>query len=128
MARVNLSIDVPDLDAGLAFYQGVFGFPEVARPFASMAILQAENLTICVHAKGEGTRPTLAEGPVRTYSRHWTPVHIDVHVEDLDATLARAVALGATLEQSFRGGPHSDVVVCADPFGNGFCLLGPSRG
>jgi catechol 2,3-dioxygenase-like lactoylglutathione lyase family enzyme len=31
--------DVPNLEAGIAFYQAVCGFTEKARPFATMAIL-----------------------------------------------------------------------------------------
>ena len=38
-ATVNVSIDVPDLEAGLQFYASVFGFAETARPFPTMAIL-----------------------------------------------------------------------------------------
>ena len=48
---VHASIDVPDLEAGLEFYGTVFGFKEISRPFESMAILDANNMTICMHAK-----------------------------------------------------------------------------
>jgi hypothetical protein len=28
---------------------------------------------------------------IRRYDRHWTPVHIDFHVDDFEAVLARAL-------------------------------------
>jgi hypothetical protein len=45
---VNISIDVPKLDDGLAFYESVFGFVESARPFPTMAVLDANNVTVCM--------------------------------------------------------------------------------
>ncbi len=123
--RVNVSIDVPDLEAGLRFYGEVFGFREVARPFPTMAVLDGGNVTICLHGKHEGSSAVPDREVPRTFARHWTPVHLDIHVDDLEATLRAARAAGATVEREFRGGPHPDVAFCADPFGNGFCLLGP---
>jgi extradiol dioxygenase family protein len=48
---VHLSIDVPDLEAGLRFYREVFGFVETARPFPTMAILDANNVSVCMHGR-----------------------------------------------------------------------------
>ena len=121
---VHVSIDVPDLAAGLRFYGEVFGFVEVARPFPTMAILDAGNLTVCMHAKAAGTRSAPADGATRRYDRHWTPVHLDLHVDDLDATLARVTAHGGAVEQEFRTQGPRPVGFCCDPFGNGFCVIG----
>jgi hypothetical protein len=66
-ATIHLSIDVPDLKAGLQFYQTVFGFVENARPFPSMAILDANNVTLCMHEKAAGTKSSLCEGEARRY-------------------------------------------------------------
>jgi len=122
--HVNLSIDVPDLDAGLRFYGGVFAFAETARPFPAMAVLDAGNVTVCLHAKAAGTASS-PEGPPRGYARHWTPVHIDFHVADFDATLAAIRAGGGAVEQVFRDQGPRPAAFCADPFGNGFCVIGP---
>ncbi len=32
------------------------------------------------------------------YDRHWTPVHLDVVVDNLEAVLSRALAVGARAE------------------------------
>lgn len=80
---VNASIDVPDLASGLRFYGRVFGFTETARPFPTMAIVDAGNTTLCMHEKPAGKKPTPAAAPARSYDRHWTPVHLDMHVAKL---------------------------------------------
>lgn len=121
---VHLGIDVPDLEAGLAFYAAVFGVTETARPFPAMAVVDAGNVTICLHAKPHGSRPAPAPAGLRRYTRHWTPVHIDLHVADFDAALALVERHGGAIERVFRSGGPRPVAFCADPFGNGFCLIG----
>jgi len=117
----NVSIDVPDLDAGVDFYRRVFGWSEKSRPLPHMAVLDGNNVMVCIHAKVEGSKPAPSE-QTRTYSRHWTPVHLDLHVEDFEATMAKAVAAGAHVEQQYN---HPKAVAfCSDPFGNGFCVIG----
>ena len=121
---VHLSIDVPNLESGLRFYGNVFGFREKARPFATMAILDANNLTVCMHEKATGTKSSPGGSDVRRYERHWTPVHIDVHVEDLDAALEKIRAEGGLVETEYRTEGPMPVAFCSDPFGNGFCVIG----
>lgn len=124
-ATVNLSIDVPDLDAGLRFYAAVFGFVEQARPFSTMAVLDANNVTVCMHEKPAGSKSSGASAELRHYERHWTPVHLDFDVADFDATLAMVRKEGGTIENEFRTQGPRPVAFCSDPFGNGFCVLGP---
>jgi len=121
---VHLSIDVPNLEAGLRFYGNVFGFREKARPFPTMAILDANNLTVCMHEKAAGTKSSSGGSDVRRYERHWTAVHADVHVEDLDAALEKIRAEGGLVETEFRTEGPMPVAFCSDPFGNGFCVIG----
>jgi catechol 2,3-dioxygenase-like lactoylglutathione lyase family enzyme len=123
--RIGVTLDVPDIAAGAAFYGGLLGLSVVARPHPAYAILRDGDVTLGLMEKAPGTRPTPAEGPVRDYARHWTPVHLDVHVEDFDATLARLTALGGTVEARHEAPGRPPVAFCADPFGHGFCLLGP---
>lgn len=120
---VNLSIDVPDLSAGLAFYGAVFGMRETARPFPTMAVLDANNVTVCLHEKPEGSRSSAASDAPRRYARHWTPVHLDLHVPLLDPVIARVTAAGGQVEQVFRSEGPRPAAFCSDPFGNGFCVI-----
>jgi predicted enzyme related to lactoylglutathione lyase len=121
---VHVSIDVPDLEAGLRFYVEVFRFVETARPFPTMAILDANNVTVCMHEKQAGTKSSSVGSEQRHYERHWTPVHIDVHVEDFDAVLERVRARGGTIENEFRTQGPKPAAFCSDSFGNGFCVIG----
>ena len=60
---------------------------------------------------------------LRDYDRHWTPVHLDVVVDDLDAAVRRATDAGAVLERPAEPKAWGRIALLADPFGNGFCLL-----
>ena len=119
----SATIDVPDLEAGVAFYAAL-GWSERARPLPIMAVLHHEGQTLLLMQKSPGTRPTPAEGPRRDYARHWTPVHLDFHVEDFDAVLAAVLAAGAVCEQRHEGASgRPRVAFLSDPFGHGFCLI-----
>jgi predicted enzyme related to lactoylglutathione lyase len=123
-ASVHVSIDVPNLEAGLEFYRSVFGFVEKSRPFPTMAIVDANNVTVCMHEKAAGTKSSPAGDDTRRYERHWTPVHLDLHVLDFDVVLAKVRAEGGTVENEFRSDGPKPAAFCSDPFGNGFCVIG----
>ena len=123
---VHISIDVADLEAGLRFYTEVFGFVETARPFPTMAILDANNVSVCMHEKAGGSNSSSAGSDRRRYERHWTPVHLDLHVEDFDAVLSKVRAQGGAIENEFRTQGPKPAAFCSDPFGNGFCVIGES--
>ena len=73
--------------------------------------------------KDAGT-PALPDGQSpRSYRRHWTPVHLDFAVADVDAAVERALAAGATLDDPATTHAWGRIAHLADPFGNGFCLL-----
>ena len=58
-----------------------------------------------------------AAGSQRSYQRHWTPVHLDVVVTDLDSAVSRAADAGARVEQDVRTAVWGKIAVLADPFG-----------
>ena len=121
---VNVSIDVPSLQDGLDFYGKVFGFAETARPFPTMAVLDGNNVTICMHEKATGTESSVAGSPTRGYGRHWTPVHLDFHVDDFDGVLEEIKAGQGVIEAEYRTQGLRPAAFCSDPFGNGFCVIG----
>jgi len=125
--RYSVSIDVPRLEDGLRFYRDGLGLVEVARPVATYAVLACGEAKIGVFEKAAGTQPAPGSADLRRYARHWTPVHIDFHVDDFAAFLARALAAGALCEQKFEGGGHPPIAFCSDPFGHGFCIVGASE-
>jgi predicted enzyme related to lactoylglutathione lyase len=85
--------------------------------------MRAGDSTLCLLQKAQGTRPAKDTQDQRHYDRHWTPVHLDFHVDDIDQALAQAVAAGAKQEQRHNHAEHGSAAFCSDPFGHGFCLI-----
>ncbi|MEC7761251.1 MAG: VOC family protein [Pseudomonadota bacterium] len=122
--KYSVSIDVPDLAQGIAFYTGVFGAEEVARPFETYAVLRGSGgQRFGIIQKPQGSKPAPGTDDRRHFTRHWTPVHMDIEVDDFDATLDCLTALGGTVEHRFDIENRPKTAFCADPFGNGFCLM-----
>ena len=119
------TIDVPDIDAALAFYGGVFGFSEVARPISAYAIVEADGQRLGLMQKPAGSLATPAPDTHRSYERHWTPIHLDSHVESFDAGRDAILRLGGAIEELHQVPGRRVIAFCSDPFGHGFCLLGP---
>lgn len=118
---VLINIDVPDLKSALAFYTEAFGLT-VTRRFGDWGVeLSGWPAAVYLLEKAAGTIG--AGDQPRSYERHWTPVHLDVVVEDIDGALARAVNAGARLEQEPRTDVWGKIAVLADPFGHGLCLI-----
>jgi predicted enzyme related to lactoylglutathione lyase len=123
MASLRISIDVDDLDHGVTFYTRVLGLTVGERDL-EWAELLGGPCPIDLLAKPPGTVALpVGTRALRAYERHWTPVHLDVVVEDLDAAIARAVAGGAKLERGPDRWKGGRIAILGDPFGHGFCLL-----
>ena len=121
MIRVSISIDVPNLKAAEEFYTGALGCKKV-RDQGNMVVLSVENSDIYLLEKAEGTKPLPSETDVRSYSRHWTPIHLDFLVDDVDELVTRIKQHGGSHEGG-ESGDWGSIAHCADPFGNGFCLI-----
>lgn len=122
--KYSVSIDVPRMDEGLRFYRDGLGLAEIARPVPSYAVLKCGDAQIGLFEKAAGSKPAKGSDDVRRYERHWTPVHIDFHVDDFQDFLAKAINAGAICEQKFEIAGRPPIAFCSDPFGNGFCVVG----
>ena len=121
--RLLLNIDVPDIEAGIAFYTEALGL-EVGRRFGSDFVeLLGSDAPIYLLGKAAGTAIGPAGGDSRRYGRHWTPIHPDFAVADLAAATGRALAAGAVQEGETCDAPYGKLAMFADPFGHGFCLI-----
>lgn len=123
MISLAIGIDVPDLKAGVRFYTEAFAFQQVAAPVPGVVVLRCGATSVCLLEKPAGSKPAPASEDRRRYERHWTPVHLDIHVDDLASALERALQAGAKAEQRFENAEHGSAAFCSDPFGHGFCLL-----
>ena len=117
-----VNIDVDDLARGIAFYEKALGL-RVGRRFEFGVELLGASSTIYLLEKGEGTQASQMSADRRRYRRHWTPVHLDVVVDDVGAAVGRALEAGATLEGEIRAYNWGQIATMADPFGNGICFL-----
>jgi predicted enzyme related to lactoylglutathione lyase len=127
MTSVTVSVDVPDLAEAIQFYAGAFGFSKSAEPVPGVVVLRAGDTQLCLLERRAGSQASPCTLETRHYERHWTPVHLDIHVDDLETALTRALDAGATREQVFRNPDHGSVAFCSDPFGHGFCLIETKR-
>ena len=118
-----LNIDVPDLEAGIAFYTAAWGLTVGRRFDDAFVELLGREVPIYLLAVSDGSSIGPAGGDRRRFSRHWTPVHPDFAVDDLEAACARALAAGAVQEGETRDAAYGRLAMFADPFGHGFCLI-----
>ena len=122
-AELLVNIDVDDLARAERFYREAFDL-RVGRRFGEGGVeLLGAGVPVYLLAKPAASAASPATDRRRDYRRHWTPVHLDLAVPDLDAALARAVAAGAVPEVEIREHTWGRIVALADPFGHGFCLL-----
>jgi predicted enzyme related to lactoylglutathione lyase len=117
-----VNLDVPDLAAAETFYTAAFDL-RVGRRLGPGALELLGGPTPLYLLQNDAGSAATEDGDVRDYERHWTPVHLDWVVADIDAALARAVAAGATLERPVRKRLWGKIAVLSDPFGHGFCLI-----
>ena len=123
MLIVHAYIEVTDLARGIEFYCAGLGLVHKRHLGPRWVELQGANLPIFLLAD----RPAVAElgttKAQRDFGRHWTPVHLDFIVTDLDGTVARLCDLGASLDREIQIREYGRIANMGDPFGNGFDLI-----
>ena len=122
--KLEITIDVDDLERAVEFYCEGLGLALVERTSDWARVeLNGQTFWICLFEAGP-------HGPIsRDFRRHWTPVHFDFIVDDVDKAVERALAAGGHLDREIKRnepepiGCHSDVANLSDPAGNGVDLL-----
>lgn len=118
-----INIDVEDLEAAERFYCTALGLV-ARRRFGRWGVeLEGGSSPIYLLRKEEGSPISETTDEIRTYRRHWTPVHLDFVVDDIEKAVERAVSAGATIEQPVAVQQWGKLALMADPFGNGFCFV-----
>lgn len=123
MAKLLLNLDVDDVERAVRFYTEALWL-RVGRRFDDdfVELLGAE-APIYLLKKPSGSPPFAGATHERDYARHWTPLHLDFVVTNIDAAIARATAAGARLESDVSEHAYGKLALLSDPFGHGFCLL-----
>ena len=121
--QLLVNIDVNDIASATSFYCDAFGLT-VGRRFGADGVeLLGASSAMYLLAKAEGSTPSDFTNQKRTYARHWSPVHLDFVVDDIEAAMQRAVSAGAVLEKPIQDARWGRLALMADPFGHGFCLV-----
>jgi catechol 2,3-dioxygenase-like lactoylglutathione lyase family enzyme len=121
-AAALINIDVSDLEAARVFYTAAFGL-QVGRRLGPAALeLNGAGVAIYLLETKQGSPATPDHEP-RRFTRHWTPVHLDFVVDNLEAGVATAVAAGALQETEVAAHNWGKIARFAGPFGNGFCII-----
>ena len=122
--NILVNVDVDDLERAITFYSNALGLRLERKLFkGTVAEMSGASAKIHLLTHPAGGRSSPGASSVRTYDRHWTPVHLDFETEDVDAAVARAVEAGAKLEGSIQEFAWGRLATLGDPFGHGFCLL-----
>jgi predicted enzyme related to lactoylglutathione lyase len=116
-----VNIDVDDLHKAIRFYQTAFRL-RPGRWFGADGVeMLGGSAPIYLLLKPPGTAPT--SGTTRGYQRHWTPVHLDFVVDDIESAVQDALNAGARLEAPISSSTWGKLALLADPFGHGFCFV-----
>ncbi|GLY83725.1 glyoxalase [Actinoallomurus iriomotensis] len=112
-------LGTPDPPALADFYRDLLGMTEVSREpeWVRLRFADEERPGLSFQLEPEHVPPVWPPRPGTPQMQ----AHLDVLVDDLDAEVARAVALGATVEEH-QPTPEG-VRVMRDPHGHLFCLF-----
>ncbi len=121
--ELRICIDVNNMERAIAFYTEGLGLRCGRRFQSGFVELLGAGSPIDLLLQAEGTTPLPGQPGSRSYRRHWTPVHLDFVVDDIDAAVQRLLRYGAVLEQPVTDRVWGRIAGLADPFGHGLDLL-----
>jgi predicted enzyme related to lactoylglutathione lyase len=117
-----VNLDVDDLDKAVRFYSSVFGL-KVGRRLGTVGLEMLGCSSPIYLLVKSANAPAGTTSQARTYQRHWTPVHLDFVVDEIELAVERAVLAGALLEKPVQVFGWGKLALMADPFGHGFCFV-----
>ena len=118
-----VNIDVENLAKAADFYCKAFDL-RIGRRFGTSAVeLLGSSSCLYLLEKPAGSATSSRTSQRRQYHRHWTPVHLDFVVSEVESAAQKALGAGARQEGDIRRQPWGKIALMSDPFGNGFCLL-----
>jgi hypothetical protein len=111
-AHIGLVLDCANPEVLAAFWGPALGYTNIG---------SAGNYTLLMDPDGKAPQLLLQRVPEAKAAK--LRLHLDFHVEDIEAEAARLVALGARrLEPDVRDEHDTQWFIMADPEGNEFCV------
>lgn len=117
-----VNLDVDDLEKAIRFYGASFDL-KIGRRFDFGVEMPGGPTPIYLLEKCTGTMASSFTSQQRNYARHWTPLHLDFVVDDIEIAVRKALDAGAKLEQEISTDVWGKFALMADPFGHGFCFV-----
>ena len=121
--KMLVNIDVPQLGPAIDFYCRALSLTLRRIIDDDVAELTGASADIYLLRTEAGSRPAKDLDDVRQYRRHWTPVHVDFVVDNIEHAAKRAIDAGALQESDCIVWKGSRCISFSDPFGHGFCLI-----
>ncbi|MFC5522433.1 VOC family protein [Polaromonas jejuensis] len=121
--EMRICIDVDDMARAVTFYTAGLGLRVGRRFNGDFVELLGAGSPLDLLFNAAGTHPVAGSPGTRDYRRHWTPVHLDFVVEDIEAAIARLLRHGAVMEMPVADRAWGRIAGLADPFGHGLDLL-----
>lgn len=119
-----VNIDVEAIEEAIFFYESGLGLRLIRRLFdGTVAEMSGGPAAIYLIEQPDASAAVPGTSLQRDYQRHWTPIHLDFIVDDVDAAVKQAVSAGAAQEAEIKTFAWGKLATMSDPFGNGFCLL-----
>jgi predicted enzyme related to lactoylglutathione lyase len=120
---LQVNLDVDDLDKAVRFYSSALGL-KVGRRLGAFGVeMLGSSVPIYLLVKSSETPASETISQLRSYQRHWTPVHLDFVVDEIEPAVQRGIEAGAHLEQPITTHEWGKLALMADPFGHGFCFV-----
>lgn len=122
---VNVRYIVRDVDAAIDFYTKVLGFEVDIHPAPGFARLRLGDLRLLLNRPGAGGAGQALPDGSEPAPGGWNRFQFEV--EDLDETVGRMRAQGATFRSEIIAGTGGRQVLVDDPSGNPIELFEPVR-
>jgi catechol 2,3-dioxygenase-like lactoylglutathione lyase family enzyme len=120
---LQVNLDVDDLDKAVRFYSSALGL-KVGRRLGAFGVeMLGSSVPIYLLLKSPETAASETISQLRSYQRHWTPIHLDFVVDEIEPAVQRAIEAAARLEQPITIHKWGKLALMADPFGHGFCFV-----
>ncbi len=117
-----ICIDVDDVARAVDFYGRGLGLT-VVEQHPEWAKVMSNEQTFWIMKTLSGPSGQIS----RDFRRHWTPVHLDFVVDDIDSVVQRALENGGQLDREIQRGERGDLANLSDPAGNGVDLFRPRK-
>jgi predicted enzyme related to lactoylglutathione lyase len=116
LTLTTVNVGAPDARALAQFYEQLLGWT-ITTDEGDWMVLRppGDGVALAFQTETSYVRPTWPAGA----DDQQMMLHLEIRVDDLDAAVAHATSVGATLAE-FQ--PQDDVRVCLDPAGHPFCL------